>query len=54
MLNCCMTETETPCCNENMEKCKTCAAPMWCMCTRPEAQEMVLRLWAKSSEAAAQ
>lgn len=48
---CCMTEAETPCHNEDMEKCKTCVAPMWCLCNRPEIQEMVKKLWKESADA---
>ena len=44
-MECC--EYDGPCDNEDMEQCKTCASPMWCLCKRPEVRKMVRKLWGK-------
>ena len=46
----CTQDENHICDNENMEKCKICVAPMLCLCTRPEVQKMVEKLWKKNDK----
>ena len=44
-------ECNGKCVNEDMSACRTCIAPMWCICKRKDVREMVSRLWREANAA---
>ena len=46
----CTQDKNHICDNIDMRKCKDCVAPMLCLCTRPEVQAMVEKLWESTNE----
>lgn len=44
----CNQNPDLKCNNEDFHKCKTCKAPTWCQCKRPERLEAGKKLWANT------
>jgi len=43
----CNQDKTKQCDNIDFHKCKSCIAPMWCLCERKEKQEETKELWNK-------
>lgn len=41
----CTEAKHKECDNDDMEKCKECLAPMWCLCRRDAVVKMRNKLW---------
>jgi len=45
----CNQQIDTDCDNETMCRCRTCIAPMWCLCQRIEVRTMISKIWDEAS-----